>query len=529
MKSRSEQKKGITKYAWRIVYNNDGSPHVFYHPFPMTYEQLISHIDPLAGLIDIFVYQMYTGNTFLHDTKVGEFYTGSYTRGMEPGGPPNITSFDVTKNVRHLIDQGLDPMRVLCERAHQNGMKFFAGLRMNDLHDLWFKEWVCKAKKEHPEWLIGKKGRAPKPATTEWDSWDPDPRRMAWDFTHPEVVEMRLALLKETIQKYDIDGLELDFLRMPIFFPPDEEKKYAHILTELVSRVRNMLDKKGKLIGRPLELGAIIPYSPQVCEEVGIQIRDWLDEDLLNYIAPREMDLFLTETPFEDWKSLLAGCKTQLLGATFTCGKLNEDIYYALASRCRQAGVNGMHLFNFNYRRPPESEDSTALLKGLHNPETIARHDKHYILASRKHTCGSYVSRFDVPCYLKDETPIAFFLGDDFTVSSHRPAPSEVIIQLYIQGYTPEADEISFTVNGQEIPSSRIRLHEEKNMDLVNIGCWWTKPQPVTVIDLDMTDVSLHTGKNRFMIKVTKRSRHSADIVVRHFGIYVKYPHKRKA
>ncbi|MDO9528338.1 MAG: hypothetical protein Q7J27_04170 [Syntrophales bacterium] len=136
MKSKGNQKKHIGKCIWRIVYNNDGSPHVFLHPFPMTYEQLISHIDPLAGIIDTFVYQMFSGNVFLHDTKVGEFYTGPYADKEDSGYQADIKPFDITNNARKFIEDGLDPMRVLCERAHKIGVKFFAGLRINDLHDL---------------------------------------------------------------------------------------------------------------------------------------------------------------------------------------------------------------------------------------------------------------------------------------------------------------------------------------------------------------------------------------------------------
>ena len=496
--------------AWRIVYNNDGSSHVFSHPFPMSYAQLIANIAPLAGVVDTFVYQMFSGNVFLHDTKVGEFYTGERCQ-------------NAAQNARHLIDQGLDPMQVLCDGAHEKGIKFFAGLRINDLHDLWFEDLICGMKLAHPEMLIGDKGRAPQPASTDWDSWDPEPRRMAWNFADSRVVAMRMALLQETVENYDIDGLEIDFLRYPLFFPPGEEAQYAHIITELVRATRKMLDKKGQAVGRPLELGLIVPYSPQVCEEVGMEIHDWLADGLLDYIAPRATDLFLTETPFEDWKPLLAGCGTQLLGATFTCGKFEDDIYYALASRCRQVGTDGMHLFNFNYWRPPTSQESTDLLKGLGDPAAIALHNKHYILACRKHTTGSYVDRFDVPCYLEDEARITFFLGDDLTETPTRPLPRRVTIQLYTQGYDSAADEVAFVVNGQEIASPRIHHYDEEK-DLTEIGCWWTKPQQVTVTDMDVTSMSLYTGENQFIAKLLKAHVEGPRyIVIRHFGVYVNY------
>lgn len=510
---------------WRIVYNNDGSPHVFLHPFPMAYEQLMIHLDPLAGLIDTFVYQMFSGNVFLHDTKIGEFYTGPYADKNDAGWHPNINPFDVTKNARRFIENGMDPMRVFCERAHTMGVKFFAGLRMNDLHDLWFKKWTCKMKQTHPELLIGNQGRSLKTSMTEWEICIADACRLAWNFAIPEVVKMRLDLLQETVEKYDLDGLELDFDRYPLLFPPGEEAKHAHILTDFIRKVRRMLDGKGKRINRPLELGLITPFSPQVCEEVGIQIHSWIAEGLVNYIAPRAVDQFLTETPFEDWKPLLLDSRTQLLGTTHEVGsKLEDEIFYSLASRCRQAGIDGVHLFNFNYWHPPGSEDSAALLKGLSDPQTTARHDKHYILACLKYTIGSCLDHFDVPFYLKDESRITFFLGDDFTIQPNRPAPSQVIIQLYTQGYEPESDAVVFIVNGRELPSSRIRHYEEEKMNLVKVGCWWAQPQRVFVTDLDTTGLPLQAGKNYFIIKLVKRAGNGADIVMRHFGVYIKYP-----
>lgn len=125
-------------------------------------------------------------------------------------------------NLAALIKAGDDPPAVICEACHQHDVQAFLSLRMNDCHhtdddtgplasDLWMA---------HPEYRLQR---------TERDYYS-----SAWDYSLPQVRQQRLAIICEAAEKYDTDGIELDFLRSPYLFNRDEAEDNQDILTDLL-------------------------------------------------------------------------------------------------------------------------------------------------------------------------------------------------------------------------------------------------------------------------------------------------------
>ena len=74
-------------------------------------------------------------------------------------------------------------------------------------------------------------------------------------------VEPRLAeIIQEVLQHYDVDGVELDFLRAPIYFrtaylgQPTTDAQRG-VLTRLVRRIRTLILSESEKRGKPLLLG----------------------------------------------------------------------------------------------------------------------------------------------------------------------------------------------------------------------------------------------------------------------------------
>ncbi len=109
-------------------------------------------------------------------------------------------------------------------------------------------------KVKHPEWLIGERKYG-----------DVTSFRTPLNFAIPEVRELKFRVIEELFKKYDFDGLEIDFLRSAPYFLPGEESKNAHLLTELLQRVRKHLDERGRQRGRPIRLAAVARRPPGGC------------------------------------------------------------------------------------------------------------------------------------------------------------------------------------------------------------------------------------------------------------------------
>ena len=69
-----------------------------------------------------------------------------------------------------------------------------------------------------------------------------------------QVRDLKFQIVEEIFQKYDFDGLEVDFLRGSPYFMPGTEAENAHLLTEMLQRMREHLNARGVERGRPIRL-----------------------------------------------------------------------------------------------------------------------------------------------------------------------------------------------------------------------------------------------------------------------------------
>ena len=149
-------------------------------------------------------------------------------------------------NVKGLLDSGEDPLAIWAGRTHELGMRFFAGLRMNDIHKDWVERWPSlrsRWERERPHVAIGRdvppryRSRNARPGQPS------DGFTCAFDFAVDEVREHKLALVGELCAGYDIDGLEMDFLSHPIYFKAGRDREGAPLLTDFMRRARALADK----------------------------------------------------------------------------------------------------------------------------------------------------------------------------------------------------------------------------------------------------------------------------------------------
>jgi hypothetical protein len=110
-----------------------------------------------------------------------------------------------------------DPTPVIARFCRENEIEVFGSIRMNDCHDgygLPFPKLVYPLKVEHPGMLIGDEsergGGADGMAAAMW---------AGLDYAHQKVRDDRLCWIENTARKYDLDGVDLNFFRMPWWGP----------------------------------------------------------------------------------------------------------------------------------------------------------------------------------------------------------------------------------------------------------------------------------------------------------------------
>ena len=98
-------------------------------------------------------------SVLLYATKVGERW----------GHNVDLTDHDIwwraAHNAKLMIEQGTDPLMLVCQRAQQRGFQFLPSLLLNMIHTPHDRVTNCRVADfttEHPEWQVGEEPRVPR-------------------------------------------------------------------------------------------------------------------------------------------------------------------------------------------------------------------------------------------------------------------------------------------------------------------------------------------------------------------------------
>src|SRR5690606_3536756 len=115
----------------------------------------------------------------------------------------------------------------------------------------------------------------------------------------------RLAQMRELCEGYDIDGLEIDFQRFPIYFKFGEEAKNKAIMTKWVRDVRQMVDVVSKKKGKKIKLVARILALPEQNEAIGLDPIAWAHQGLLDFVTVSHYLHNNFQLPITEYRKLL--------------------------------------------------------------------------------------------------------------------------------------------------------------------------------------------------------------------------------
>ena len=156
-------------------------------------------------------------------------------------GKGETTYWQTQQRGEPLNDAVADPTPVMEEAARSKGIEIVGSIRMNDTHDAFGKPHErldYHLKLDHPEWLLGDESmRDDISATAAALYWS------GLDYAVPQVREDRLWWIRNTAESYDLDGIDLNFFRMPYYFKPGAERDGIPIMTELVRTARRIVDE----------------------------------------------------------------------------------------------------------------------------------------------------------------------------------------------------------------------------------------------------------------------------------------------
>ena len=308
---------------------------------------------------------------------------------------------------KFVLDGG-DPVKITLDRCRECGIGAFISFRLNDAHNKSAgvdpdnpktARMYCTPRfySEHPEYRFG--DETPK----DWPSY----AKYLQNWTIPEVREFKYRIIEELCENYELDGIELDFMRHPYFFPPDRtsSEERRKIMGEFVGRVRKVLDRTAREKRRWLCVR--IPAYLDSCDALGIDLKTFAEAgvEMFNLsswfifeqmtdaaamraqIPDRAMYQELTNTPYVAGKKLSA----QRRSDNYSYRRATDAQLYTTAHLAYSRGLDGVSLFNFVYYREhgakeagPFNEPPFSSLRHLSDPAWLARQPQEYFLAANR-------------------------------------------------------------------------------------------------------------------------------------------------
>jgi len=244
--------------------------------------------------------------------------------------------------MKRLADQRCDYMKCALARCRARGIHPGVTIRMNDMHDVPWpgSNLFSRFYMEHPQL------RLKNPPIGGWS-------KEGLNYEHAEVREHYLSLIRELVEDYDFDALELDFLRFHCYFPRDDFERHCDIMTGFVREVRAILGKAP----RPIALIPRIATNPAAAYELGFDVGTWARQDIVDGITTGAFLNTAWNIPIDAFRKVVGNEV-----AIYACTDSRADIRDGLPARALQlderllrgfaagylaAGADGICFFNF--------------------------------------------------------------------------------------------------------------------------------------------------------------------------------------
>lgn len=190
--------------------------------------------------------------------------------------------------------KGIDVFEVCVSQSRTAGISPWLSFRMNDHHYRDNPNRLNSLMVGNPELRLSPTG--------------------SFDYARIEVREYYKAFIKEALERYDVDGIELDWMRTHELFKPGMETHGNEIINNFMKEIRSIVEQNAEERGHTIEIAARVPATPAIGRSFGLDGIYWVKNrfvDILiptNFWYPTNFDI-----PVELWKDQIGNNKSYMI------------------------------------------------------------------------------------------------------------------------------------------------------------------------------------------------------------------------
>ncbi len=235
---------------------------------------------------------------------------------------------------------GIDVMARIIDECHKRGIKAYCHHRFSEV-ELDLSSGRNEIKQMHKDWII----------KTWWQEG-------LWNLASSGLQKFKLDYITKIMNKYDFDGICIDFLRHLPCLPVGKQWEYRECVTEFMSKLKDSI----KTLDRQVVVGAKLPENGEACNNDGFDVENWAENNLVDFVICGSR----TINPDIDWYKKVTGSTST---AVYACWdpyhvadahhSQSSDFYRGMLSNWINKGVDGVVAFNF---APAPHEELAKLL-----------------------------------------------------------------------------------------------------------------------------------------------------------------------
>jgi hypothetical protein len=179
-----------------------------------------------------------------------------------------------------LLDAGVDWVAETAAACRRRGISPWLSIRMNDMHgakDPQGSFMNCPLFKDDSNRLksMGLPGE-------DYINW----YRAGLNYELKPVRDFYFALIRELVEDYDYEGIELDWWRNPLCCEPEASAEAIETMLGWIADIRALTQARAHKTGRPYPLGLRIPADLNLVRTLGLDVREMARRELIDFVGP---------------------------------------------------------------------------------------------------------------------------------------------------------------------------------------------------------------------------------------------------
>ena len=454
----------------RVLFYDDGrhaGPLYQFAP-PLTPDDFVATVDQLADSgVDTLVYAAgLEGGTQLYDSQVAQTWGDNVKQWTHP------VWYRAGRHLRQLIDDGHDPLRLICDRAHEQGLLLLAA------------NWVSlqgarraqEAGRGRQSDFVFDHAHCEVGPETDPRATTISPRRFS--FLHKEVREERFRVFEEMLVRYPTDGVELDLVDFVPLCRFDEVRRLAPLLTDWLRRLKQVAVQAAENQQRAKRIYARIPVDRTTQQALGYDIATWAREDLVDGLVcvnglsepvmKQDWSLAPLKQLIEETPCRLVAGFSDLLQSQFERAA-TQQMTWAAAANAWKDGADGFAIVEYHWTPNgwPLTAEDYQTLRVLGHPELLQFRDKHYRAPrlgrgqSEKPACPATATDL-LPRPLEEGRPVnvSLRIADDVERAADQQKIDRVRLRVRITNIEPSLNRVKFEFNGKRLTETSLTLDD---------------------------------------------------------------------